>query len=143
MQKLVHQSRDYFAVFARDPRRRGWLYLTNLLVLKAFNMFIMFGFKSVLWLEPPHPINLYRMVAYVMLLDASLSQSWRNVVEGRGGWRNNGWALFFWAVQAVDFAFCCRLGYHVPIWDNTPQAGRVLFALALPVAGASFAAFFK
>jgi hypothetical protein len=143
MKHQFGQKRDYFQLFAKDQRHRGWLYLINLLVVKAFNMFLLFGFKSVLWVPPAHWLNAYRMLVYCMFLEAVLSQTWDAVVHNKGGWRTNTWALAFWAIMAIDGVLMFKMGYHVPIWENMNTIGKVFFWIGTAVAGFSFSVFFK
>jgi phosphatidylserine synthase 2 len=142
MKRFFNQSRDYIGLFAKDKLKRGWLYAGNLLVLKAFSMFLLFGFKSVLWIPPSHWLNIYRMLVYCVFLEASLTQIYDAVQKEKRGWRSNTWALAWWAVMAVDALLVFKMGYHIPIWNNMNLLGKVLFWVGTALGLSTFRAFF-
>jgi len=141
MRRFFNQSRDYIGMF-KDNHTRGWLYLGNLVGIKVLNMFVLFGFKSVLWVPPGHWINVYRMLAYCVFLEAGCTQIYNTVKKDKRGWRHNSWVLAFWATMIIDSLLVFRLGYHTPIWYNMNEIGKVLFWVGAAGVAYTFRVFF-
>lgn len=138
MRRFFGQSRDYWTELGKDPQNRRTRYFINLLAVKVISLFMLFGFKGVLWIPPAHFINYYRCFAYCALLEGALSDGWNNGRSGKRGIRAHSQMLLLWFMMLVDLALVCKMGYHEPVWNHMSDMGKTFFGVA---AGATLYSF--
>jgi len=129
MKRFFNQTRDYWTELSKDPHGRRTLYFINLLAIKVVNMFVLFGFKGVLWVPPAHFFNYWRCFAMCSLLEGAMSDAWNNARTGKRGLRAHSQIVLFWAIMALDLLLVCKMGYHQPIWDSMSDIGKVAFGV--------------
>lgn len=101
-------------------------------------MFMMFGFKGVLWIPPAHFMNYYRCFAYCALLEGAMSDAWNNGRSGKRGLRAHSQVILIWCMMLLDLALVCKMGYHVPVWEQMSDVGKGLFGVAAALTVYSF-----
>lgn len=123
--KLGGEIRDWFQDITTDYRRLA--FFANVTVFRIAMFYSLFGFKWALWIPSGHLINVYRPIAYLLMLELALESTYnflryKTPIQG-------GHVFLLYAFAGLDLAVANKFGYYEKIVQTTSWLGCVVFCM--------------